>query len=90
MTCSPIFFAILRFVLTSTSNVFRIVSNVDTLNKQLGLKLTEHDINYIYSFQDSKTFRFYFKIQHSEVRLILGLTDYDKEIEGDNLVVSGN
>ena len=66
------------------------MSNVDSLNKQLRLKLTEHDINYIYSFQDSKTFRFYSKIQHSEVRLILGLTDYDKEIEGDNLVISGN
>ena len=45
-----------------TPNVFRIVSSVDTLNKRLGLKFTKHDINFIYSFQDSKTFRFYFKI----------------------------
>lgn len=29
-----------------TPNVFRIVSSVDTLNKRLGLKLIEHDINY--------------------------------------------
>lgn len=36
-----------------TFNVFRIVSSVDTLNKKLGLKLTEHDINYIFSSQDS-------------------------------------
>jgi len=73
-----------------TPNVYRIVSSVDTFNKKLGLKLTEHDINYIYSFQDSKTCRFYFKIWHREVRLISGLPDSDKEIEGDYLVVSGN
>ena len=45
-----------------TPNVFRIVSSGDTLNKRLELKLTEHNINFIYSFQDSKTSEFYFKI----------------------------
>ena len=59
----PIFYSILKFAPTSVPlNVFRVVNSVDTLNKMLGLKLTEHDINYIYSFQDSKTFEFYFKI----------------------------
>ena len=71
-------------------NVFRIVSSVDTLNKRLGLELTEHDINYVYSFHDSKTSGYYFKIQHGEVRLISGLLDSDKEIEGDYLIISGN
>lgn len=33
-----------------TPNVFRIYSSVDILNKRLGMSLTEHDINYIYSF----------------------------------------
>lgn len=33
-----------------TPNIFRIVSSVDALNKKLGLRLIEHDINYIYSF----------------------------------------
>ena len=64
-----------------TPNVFRIVNSVDTLNKKLGLKLTEHDINYIYSFQDSKTSKFYFNIWHGEVRLISSLIDFDKETE---------
>lgn len=73
-----------------TTNVFRVVSSVDVLNKRLGLKLIKHDINYIYSFQDGKTSRFYFKIQHQEVRLILGLPDSDKETEGDYLVILGN
>ena len=73
-----------------TPNVFRIVSSVDTLNKRLGLKFIKHDINFIYSFQDSKTFRFYFKIQHREVRLIFCLLDSHKEIEGDYLIVPRN
>ena len=73
-----------------TPNVFRVVSSVDTLNKRLRLKLTEHDINYIYSFQDSKTSGFYFKIWRGEVRLISHLSDSDKETEGDYLIISGN
>jgi len=35
--------------------------SVDTLNKRLGLKLTEHDINSVYRFQDSKTSGYQFK-----------------------------
>ena len=62
-----------------TSNVFRVVSNIDVLNRTLNLNLTEHDINYIYSYQDSKTSRFYIKIRHGEVRLILGLLHSDKD-----------
>ena len=73
-----------------TPNVFRIVSIVDTLNKMLKLKLTKHDINYIYSFQDSKTFGFYYKIRHGEVRLFSSLPDSNKEREGDYLIILGN
>lgn len=69
-----------------TPNVFRVVSNVNKLNQRLGLNLIEHDINYVYSFQDSKTSRFYyktsgfyFKTRHGEVRLTLGLSDSVKE-----------
>lgn len=69
-----------------TPNVFRVVSNVNELNQRLGLNLIEHDINYVYSFQDSKTSRFYyktsgfyFKTRHREVRLTLGLSDSVKE-----------
>ena len=64
-----------------TPNIFRIVNSVDTLNKKLRLKLTKHDINYNYSFQESKIFEFYFKIWHGEVRLISCLLDSDKETE---------
>ena len=73
-----------------TFNAFRVVSSIDKLNERLCLKLTEHDINYIYSFQESKTLRFYFKIRHGEVRLILGFPDSNKETVGDYLIISGN
>lgn len=73
-----------------TPNVFRIISSVDTFNKRLRLSLSKHDINYVYSFQDSKTSRYYFKIRHGEVRLISDLPNSDREIEGDYLIVSGN
>ena len=73
-----------------TPNVLRVNSNVDTLNKRLGLNLIEHDINYAYSFQDSKTSRYYFKSRHRKVRLIFGLLDSNKETEGDYLVILGN
>ena len=73
-----------------TSNMFRIVNSVDTLNKKLGLKLTKHNINYVYSFQDNKTSKYYFKIRQREVRLISGLPSSDKETEGDYLIVSRN
>ena len=73
-----------------TPNIFRVISSVDTLNRRLRLNLTEHDINYVYSFQDSKTSSYYFKIRHKEVRLIFGLPDSDRETEGDYLVILGN
>ena len=73
-----------------TPNMFRIVNSVDTLNKKLRLKLTKHNINYVYSFQDSKTSKYYFKIRQREVRLISGLPSSDKETEGDYLIVSRN
>ena len=40
------------------ANVFRIISSVDILNKRLKLNLTEHDINYVYSFQDKNLWGF--------------------------------
>lgn len=60
---------------------------MDELNKRLGLSQAENDINYVYSFQDNKTSRFHFK---TEVRLISGLSDSNKETERDYLINSKN
>lgn len=65
-----------------TPNIFRIISCVVELNKRLGLSLIEYDINFVYSFQDSRTSGFYLKTQHREVRLISCLPDSDKETGG--------
>ena len=80
----------LKFASISVLSMHRVVSSIDKLNERLCLKLIEHDINYIYSFQESKTLRFYFKIRHGQVRLISGFSDSDKETEGDYLIISGN
>ena len=40
-----------------TPKTFRVVSSIAELHRRLGLSLTEHDINYVYGFQDSKTLR---------------------------------
>ena len=63
-----------------TPNIFRVVSSVVEPNKRLDITLTKHEINYIYSFQDSNTLGFYFKARHREVRLISCLPNCNKEI----------
>ena len=41
-----------------TFNAFRVVSSIDKLNERLCLKLTKHDINYIYSSKKVKLWDF--------------------------------
>lgn len=65
-----------------TSNMFRLISFIVELNRRLSLSLIEHDINFVYSFQDNRTSGFYLKTQHREVRLISCLPDSNKEMKG--------
>lgn len=65
-----------------TPNMFRVISFIVELNRRLRLNLIEHDINFMYSFQDNKTSGFYLKTQHGEVRLISCLPDSNKETRG--------
>ena len=90
MTYSITSYATLRSVPTNVPLTYLGLLSVDTLNKRLRLKLTKHDINYTYSFQDRKTSRFYFKIRQKEVRLISSLPNFDKEREEDYLIILGN
>lgn len=58
-----------------TPNVFQVVNAIDTLNKQLGLKLTIHDINYIYNLQNTCKFEvprsgWYLKARRGPPRII--------------------
>ena len=72
------------------SNIFRVMSNVAELNKRLGLHLTEHDISFIYNYQDSKTSDYYVRNCLGEVRLMYWLPDSDRETEGDFLMITRN
>ena len=39
-------------------NIFRILGNVDMLNRKMGVNLTHHDVNWVYSCQNSKDMRY--------------------------------
>lgn len=65
-----------------TPNMFRIISFIVELNRRLSLSLIEHDINFVYNFQDNRTSGFYLKTQNGEVRLISCLLDSNKEMRG--------
>ena len=34
--------------------MFRIFGNVDAINEKIGVNLTHHDVNWVYSFQNNK------------------------------------
>ena len=51
-------------------NMFRILGNMDTLNKQMGLRLTHHDVNWCYNLQYLTGKTYYMKARYERVRLI--------------------
>ena len=51
-------------------NMFRILGSVDALNEKMGLRLTHHDINWIYNLHHLKGQGYYLKSRYLEVRLI--------------------
>lgn len=69
-------------------NMFRILSNIDTLNQKMGLGLTHHDVNWIYNLHHLKGQRYYLKSRHPEVRLIQCLLDSNKGLKKDFLIIS--
>lgn len=70
-------------------NIFRILGSVDALNNKMGVSLTHHDINWIYSCQNNKEMRYYLKTRVPFVRLISYLLETNKGMARDFLIVSG-
>ena len=70
-------------------NMFRILGNVDTLNEQVGLRLTHHDVNWCYNLQYLKGKTYYMKARDKRVRLIQCLPESSKGLNKDFLIVSG-
>ena len=70
-------------------NMFRILGSVDTLNEQMGLRLTHHDVNWCYNLQYLKGKTYYMKARDERVRLIQCLPESSKGLNKDFLIVSG-
>ena len=83
----------LRFVRLSPTqcvpNVFIIFGCVDTLNKKMGLRLTYHDVNWVYNFHHLKGKGYCLKTRQLEIRLIHCLLESSKRLNKDFLIVSG-
>ena len=70
-------------------NVFRILECVDALNKKMGLRLTHHDVNWVYNLHHLKEKGYYLKTRKPKIRLIQCLPKCSKGLNKDFLIVSG-
>ena len=70
-------------------NMFRILGSVDAMNEKIGINLTYHDINWIYSCQKNNEANYYLKTRVLVVRLISCLPKTNKGMDKDFLIVSG-
>ena len=81
---------IVRLVPTQcVPNVFRILRCVDTLNKKMGLRLTHHDVNWVYNLHHLKGKGYYLKTRQPEIRLIQCLPESNKRLNKDFLIMFG-
>ena len=69
-------------------NMFRILGSVDALNEKLGIHLTHHDVNWVYSCQKGVDEGYYLKTRVLVVRLISCLPETNKGMDEDFLIVS--
>ena len=67
----------------------RILGSVNALNEKMGLRLTYHDVNWVYNLHHLKGQDYYLKTKYSEVRLISCLPKSNKGMNKDFLIVSG-
>jgi len=89
----PVMRDYLRFVKLAPTqcipNVFRILRCVETLNEKMGLRLTHHDVNWVYNLHHLKGKGYYLKTRPPEIRLIQCLPESSKGLNKDFLIVSG-
>ena len=68
--------------------MFKILGSLDALNERMGLRLTHHDINWVYNLYHSNGQRYYLKSRYPKVRLIQCLPESNKGLKKDFLIVS--
>ena len=66
-------------------NLIRVLGSVDTLNEQMGLRLTWHDVVYMYGCQSLANSRYYLKSRSSIIRLVSCLPKSNKGMKNDYL-----
>lgn len=71
-------------------NLFRILGSVDMLNCKMGVNLTHHDVNWVYSCQNGIDTRYYIRTRVLAVRLISCLPETNKGMDEDQLIISGD
>ena len=69
--------------------MFRILDSVDAMNDKMGINLTHHDDNWVYSCQNNSEARYYLKTSVPVVRLISYLSKTNKGMDEDFLIVLG-
>ena len=69
-------------------NLFRVLGYVDTLNKQMGLRLTWHEVVHLYECHKLAGIGYYLKSRSEVVRLISCLPKSNKGMKDDYLIVS--
>ena len=70
-------------------NLFRVLDCVDTLNEQMGLGLTWHDVVHMYEYHKLAEAGYYLKSQFDIVRLISCLPKSNKGMKDDYFIVFG-
>ena len=71
-----------------TANVFRILGCIETLNNQMNLGLSWHDVVHLYECHRLGD-TYYLKSRIDAVRLISCLSKSNKDLKDDHLIVSG-
>ena len=70
-------------------NLFRVLGNVDALNEQIGLRLTWHDVVYMYECHALADSGYYLKSRSSIVRLVSCLPKSNKGMKDNYLIAFG-
>ena len=68
-------------------NMFMILGSIDALNEKISLRLTYHDVNWIYNLHHLKGQGYYLKSRYPKIRLIQCLPDSNKGLNKDFLIV---
>ena len=69
-------------------NMFRVLGSTDALNERMDLKLTHHDVNWVYNLHHLKGQGYYLGSRYPEVRLIQCLPTSNKNLKEDFLIFS--